>query len=461
MNVDKGGAFCFRCSAKDPRHDSSRWREPLHNPWPLLVPNGGLEYVRSSPLVRAFYSPVDLRSVLTIRARREAEGGRSSTASDHDDFRDWLIWLHETAHLYYLDWTPAKELAKIHLAFSHAAILNLLFISELRDEHIAANWLSLERSAQQLDQIELNIVYVEELIATAISLRAMKKETANGGLWTGFTETLEALREEFLDQDDYLPGFRDAYERIASLIELMYGNAGFVALVMPLLQPVVIGSASTALPYALDSRTRLKEIIDLLEGVDHPVIAADAVQRLAEEEVSTWRILLSLQLDAIGESSAGRGDFMRHYSSMVHRLWRITRGNIPDGPTNDTIEQAGKSVAGIRSQVMAGKSFGPTGLLNLHPHWQGGRRYIGLVEWPLDADSSSEKLQIDHRMVLFCEGLRQQLLAGKGINCPNNIDGTRHCYCPKPIRQSMKRLADVAGAGAFGPGQWSQLPCRT
>jgi hypothetical protein len=69
------------------------------------------------------------------------------------------------------------------------------------------------------------------------------------------------------------------------------------------------------------------------------------------------------------------------------------------------------------------------------------------------------ELRRDHRAILFFEGLRQQLLARKGIICPFNL-GRIRCQCTKEIHSSLARLSSLAADGLFGSGEWSSLPCK-
>jgi hypothetical protein len=57
------------------------------------------------------------------------------------------------------------------------------------------------------------------------------------------------------------------------------------------------------------------------------------------------------------------------------------------------------------------------------------------------------------------EGLRQQLLSGRGIFCPY-CSGRPDYKCHPEWREMLSRLSSLALAGRFGPGDWSPLSYR-
>jgi hypothetical protein len=203
----------------------------------------------------------------------------------------------------------------------------------------------------------------------------------------------------------------------------------------------------------------LRVILDLLDGIADPLSAVERLRHLIEDEGSGWRVALGLQLDEVRNPLSEENDFTSLYNAMARRLWRISRDELEVDVANDAFPTF-RIADAIRSQILAGKRLGPNGLVTLQPRVHGGRKYICQGEWLDRAEDPAGRLQIEHRTVLFCEGLRQQILAGKGIICPHNADGTRRCHCAEPIRQSLERLADAARGGAFGRGEWTRLPCR-
>jgi hypothetical protein len=113
---DESRGFCFHCSFPDPRFSATSGTS-LCNPWPLLVQSNDLDIVISQPLIRTCYSPSPFVEVCALRSKRR---------KDQYDFIDWFNFLHEAVHLWYLDWTPAKELAKIYLAFCYDILSRLV-----------------------------------------------------------------------------------------------------------------------------------------------------------------------------------------------------------------------------------------------------------------------------------------------------------------------------------------------
>src|SRR5215813_11483180 len=91
-------AFCFRCSAKDPRCDPTGYGV-IQNAWPALAPSHAMDFMRSQPLTRIFYSPIPLTDLSTISANRQKQRSKRPQADEQADFIDWLSWLHEYVHL--------------------------------------------------------------------------------------------------------------------------------------------------------------------------------------------------------------------------------------------------------------------------------------------------------------------------------------------------------------------------
>lgn len=461
----RAGGFCFRCSARDPHHDASRTLSPLPNPWPLLAPLDGLAYTRAHPLIRAMYSPRDLRWLLAFRAER-ARSPRVAAAATEEElvaFRDWLILTHEYGHLYYLQWTPAKELARIYLAMSYDIIVELMTADRLSDRQVVAAWQILLRWTHELAQIEENIAVVEELVATAIAFTTMEMQTQPGGLWAGFDEVLARIKAEFVHaEEEVFPasGFGALLERFAPLYRLMYGNTEFIAFIMPLLQPITfMADAEQGFPHALDARAHLETVLTRVAGCETAVAAAERLRDLEQVAVNNWRGALWLQI-SFGWDEAGpaEGNFGPR-AALVRQLWHLSRGAFPVGD-GDVAAAATQSLDVSRAEIETGAEHLRSGnLVFLQPETYRRRPVIDVAWWS-EAMAGPDEVRKDQRDLVVLEGLREQLLSGQGIMCPRNPARASRCRCSLSWRKALLRLARLAQAGAFGPGEWSALPCR-
>lgn len=461
----RAGGFCFRCSARDPHHDAGRTPSSLSNPWPLLAPADGLAYTRAHPLIRAMYSPRDLRGVIAFRAER-ARSPRVAAAATEEElvaFRDWLILTHEFGHLYYLQWTPAKELARTYLAMSYDVIVELMTADRLSDRQVVAAWQTLLRWTHGLAQIEDNIAVVEELVATTIALTTMEMHTQPGGLWAGFGDVLSRIKAEFVRaEEEVFPesGFGALLERFTPLYRLMYGNTEFIAFMMPLLQPITImADATQSLPHALDARAHLETVLTRVDGCETAIAAAEGLRELEQDALNSWWSALWLQISfGWDETSPAEGNFGPR-AALVRRLWQLSRGAFPVGD-GDVAAAATQSIEVSRAEILTGGEHLRSGnLVFLQPGASRRRRVIG-VEWWSEAMAGPEDVRKDQRELVVLEGLREQLLSGQGIMCPRNPDRASRCRCSLSWRKALLRLARLAQAGAFGLGEWSALPCR-
>jgi hypothetical protein len=441
--------FCFRCSAKDPRFDPDS-HIPIHNPWPMLAPSHALDYMRSQPLVRVFYSPVPFTTLSSIRAKRLKSRTSRITAADRADFLDWFNWLHEYTHLWQLEWTPAKEVAKTYLATSYALIHMLMYDDKPSDWLAERVWDSFRRCTLQVARIVQNIGFVEELFATAIALRDMEEQMQPGGMWAGFEEELETLKAQSIEQEEAIfPRFREQYERIKPLVQLMRDPV-IRAGITPLLQPVKY--PDNAEPFAVDTRENLNRILQLTDAGDHVEVNATRLRPLAQEVASEWRLALGLQIEYARTPLVEEGGRRIVHGQFAKSLWNISRGQF-----DDTIEEVPSSFKFLDA-LQQGNWLG-SNLIMLTQEVYRRRGIIGANWFPVIDTPLPEEVQAEHFEVLFFEGLRQQILIRKGFVCPFS-KGRVHCRCKSTIRKGLMRLAAFAEDGVFGPGEWSPLPCK-
>lgn len=458
----KAGGFCFRCSAPDPRLDPT----PLlvYTPWPMLAPANGLAYARTNPLVRTIYTPGDLRRVVAVRAERKRNPRplAQATETDLEAFRDWLIMMHEFVHLYYLEWTPAKELARTYLALSYEPITTLMTTDRPSDRDVDEAWQELQLWTRSLAQIEESVAFVEELVATAMALNAMAMQTQPGGLWVGFGEVLARTKREFVAaEEEYFAGFGASLACLEPLTQLLYGNAEFAAFLVPLLQPVTSHHpAASGPPVALDARPVLDTILALTSGCESAASAVDRLRELERETAEEWRMAIGLQISYAREHAGIDGDQPPPRTELAQMLWRIGRGNLAAGTIDEAVAEAAQSVGAFRARIAAAGHLGLANLVLLQPR-RHRRRLVMNLDWWVDGEDAIPKdVQEAHLGTVVLEGLREQLLTGQGIVCPKNPGGTSRCACPLAWRKAMLRLAGQAQSGAFGPGEWSPLPCR-
>ena len=455
---DELAGFCFRCSTKAPRFDPSR-RKLTYNPWPLLAPSKASDYMHSQPLIRAFYSPTEPEAVFTIKQRRARASSDKEphTVTDVYDFLDWFNYLHEFGHLWFLDWTPAKELAKIYLALSYDLLFQLMFDKKLSHRRAQGLGRELAFCTSRLREIAQNIGFVEELVATTVANLTMENQTRPGGMWAGFDEEFDMARSISLESE-----FGETYDRVVPLVDQMRSDPALAAFIIPLLQPVRISEIDSE-PYAVNAREGLDTILDRLAGVESLEVAKGLLQDLSQETIASWQEVLGLQLNAVGEDSIDK-DYRRisYYRAFAKALWKITRGALSDDPSDEWIADAPR-----RFQDHLATNHLPLGagtLVILYPRVRARHHFVGLhwldVGENFSTTPASDDLRRTHLGIVYCEGLRQQAVKGTGFACPYNVDGTSRCQCTRANQEALVRLSDLASDGVFGSGIWSRPPCR-
>lgn len=459
--------FCFRCSAKNPCYDAPV-REPLHNPWPLLARSDQPEYMRSQPVVRMVYSPIPLPAVFDTNERYKhmpANPAQLSTVA-RADFVTWFNALHEGGHLFSLDWTPIKELAKLCQAGIYTAIQQLLFQPRLRTSRIELLWMRFNGYSRKFGEIAKNIGFVEELVATANAITALEEHIQSGRAWAGFQDELEACKEAALQQEEEVfSDFQATYARFAPLMRLMYRNPALRSYVMPLLQPVRLYKESGLdhVDGIKNSQENLQTILSLIEGIDSANEVRQRLQPLYQEMLSGWHIVLVPYVIGMGDmqGTPEEGDLKEW---IVQLLWRITRGDIVGGPVESVegvVEQVTLMIEQIRQRINTGRPVGSAVLAGLSPATDKGQTLIGMNLQKFGTVDITDTLSEDILNVIFFEGLRQQLRRRKGIVCP--LSCCFHvfdCRCGERRYKAVKRLSKLAKDGAFGPGEWSLLPCK-
>lgn len=445
------GGFCFNCAVRSSQYPTGipqtqpEHSTQLQNPWPILVRSDKLDFYNTQPLVRAFYN-VDSWD----------RPHRKLVASRPED-RVYLYTLfnryHEFCHLSILDWTPAKELARLALSLCYDCI-HVLAYSLMPAEEV---WDVFTKATADLMKIEENIGFVEELIATADAIAVTERTINPDNGWIGFQEEVERLKEIALAHEEKnFPGFRTAYEHFKPIIHLMRENSHLKSIVIPLLQPVIKnedGSLSSA-----NAHTHLEIVLDRWNRIKNAEEVICCLQDLVDQEREAWELTLDALLKAVKESANENGSYRPIDSdgSIEAMLWLISKGDQPDRYMSKGVQAAWAERA----------ELGTRNYLILQQKLYRNQRYIGSVYPGVDEESyantskdAQEARKLAHSKLLFFEGLRQQILARKGFICPHSA-GRRRCQCDHPDTQrNLQRLSHLALDGLFGPGDWSPPPC--
>jgi hypothetical protein len=186
-----------------------------------------------------------------------------------------------------------------------------------------------------------------------------------------------------------------------------------------------------------------------------------------EEADSNWRAVLSWLIADARKPEIEESNVKFIHGAFTQVLWRISRGELDDHSVEEPSQQAAQAAANFRNLISNSlEPLGPGTLMFLEQKAYRGRKFIRPVfynDFGGDPASIEEvnmyELQRSHRAILFFEGLRQQLLARKGIICPFNL-GRKRCRCTKEIHSWLARLSKLAADGLFGSGEWSSLPCK-
>ena len=153
------------------------------------------------------------------------------------------------------------------------------------------------------------------------------------------------------------------------------------------------------------------------------------------------------------------------FGAFSRELWIISRDNLPfvdlEGSVDDylnAVRQPAQVAEKFRSIFSENSLLGPSNFMELRQETYKKR---SVIEWTYFHDGEiASDLYDAHSRIIFFEGLRQQLLARKGIICPSNSKGRIRCRCSKTIHDGLSRLSGLAADGLFGSGEWSPLPCK-
>jgi hypothetical protein len=235
----------------------------------------------------------------------------------------------------------------------------------------------------------------------------------------------------------------------------MHGNADFASYVIPLLQPIKTENKTLL---ADDARVHLDLVLNELESIDNAEAARQGLQQLYKQKRDEWRLALGLLYKWAKESVNENDDIEYSYRHFAQKLWSISKWNLETQQQNDTEDDfwfyAPEKLQGTFSN---GSAFDTGIYITLQREMYRTQRFLAVYQWEMD-DPVPQEVKNDQLLLLFFEGLRQQLEARKGFLCPYS-KGRQHCQCNQPIREYLRRLSHLASDGLFGAGEWSLSPC--
>jgi hypothetical protein len=454
VSTARPAGFCFSCSTSLSHLQSEpRPTTTLPSAWPSLVPEFGLDHIRSQPVLRLWYWPIPWEDVL----QRLRDVGATSPSGERkhspqvSDALQTFSFMHEMGHLWYLDWTPAKEVARTEFAISYGLVAALMY-SHRTDANLGRIWPRLRASQDRLDTSGERINLVEETVATAAAVEAIKSQTGQGERWSDCAEEMESFVAEVLKEAGALPGFSDLFPAAIGLVREMRSSPAVVAAVVPLLQGV--GPEPRG---AVDRTVDLRSLWLLLKGASSTEEKLRRLQPLNAQHDHEWKAALASQLEAMVEldDESDRDGVQVH--NFARRLWQISKGE-PDQTTGMSPAQlAASSVSRFRGTIGRGDRIGPGSTLLIQPTTlgQGGPGMLSVSWWSDTIEN--EGLKADHLRIAIMEALRQQIRERRGFICP--YYGAAACACGPFMREGIGHLYDLGRAGLFGPGDWSRPPC--
>jgi hypothetical protein len=229
---------------------------------------------------------------------------------------------------------------------------------------------------------------------------------------------------------------------------------------MPLLQPVRFyeEAGETYIDVINNSQENLQTILSLIEGIDNPKEVIQRLQPMHQELISGWHNVLASYVVGM-QDNPEKPDLEMWIARM---LWRINQCDPIPEAGEDIEEQTGQMLEQMRKRIARPRgNIGPMYFVGL---WPATDKVQALIRWStvqLGPDPITDALFEDFACILRFEGVRQQLRRRRGIICPlSTIGHTLRCCCPARWYKAMKRLSKLAKDGAFGPGEWSSLPCK-
>jgi hypothetical protein len=355
-----------------------------------------------------------------------------------------------------LDFTPAKELARLCLADAYRSLFNLFVLPGGRwdeEEIRQASWEGLREMNAFLSEITERMVLAEELLVTAVGFdTAATQHTTSAERKREKTELLSleqlwvaAQGSEFQNLY-YGDGGAGGFKKVARLLRrepddvtaIVIGRLGIF------LEPLeMVGDEFDVV--AGDERCH--ELVHAVKPMKHcRQLLEWLTSRIRDDtnNIKAWRTVVQT---AVAQ---------RDSDPAIRSLWTLSRGS------------------DSRYAYMRPLRLIKEGHDRHVPLPTTRRRWPNAIFYPQEKDDrwyiTPMLLAGDEKYydVLIWEAFRQQLDAGYGICCPNLVVGPDKkptCTCQPAFKARVQRLARwaIEKEQRFGAGEWSDLafPCRT
>lgn len=433
------GSFCFRCPNSGIGFPDDE--APAVNPWPYLVaPQEFSRVTASQPLVYAVYSPQPIPAMMKRLVEAPPEY-QSSTDAMKVIF---IIW-HEMMHMDLMGRTPAKQLAKTHLDLCYHAIERFMrgrgtVAPDIRI--LEAFW----DATEALAEIANKIVLVEELLATAVAIRALDNFSRPGGLFEGKTEMVREIEQLALQEEEQaLPGFERLYRQTGRMLDFLMNSQDFRMLV---LQPIVENAGQFE---AADASLHLAELLTAVNKARSPDAVVKDYGPQSDEQRRLFEIIRSdgVKHRTVFVTDSGQRLNAGFFASGLDKL----RGTELTFAASEHEELETE----VTKDLLRGMSMFGAPMMLVWPTRNGNETVLN-CDWWHRADQDT-MVYGGHHVIMLFEAIRQQLLAGSGFSCPSNLKNGQPCRCHPEVRRGLFRLADLARDGLFGAGEWHSPTC--
>lgn len=421
-----------------------------YNPWPELLDTGvdaaGESFLLHgwcNPLIRLWYAP-------TLEYRLSLDALPL-------DLR--MMLLHEPLHTAF-DFTPAKECARTCLATLYGWLQALLFEFESPgdawDGGRAAALYAINYLSDALGEISRSLLLGEELLVTALtcwmaSCAYPDEDEAVGllevdGISSQSRNLWPLLRDSYESEEAFAAEFQELYFGFLWLVRLLGQDTlddNLLARAASYLQPIRPAGEG---PQAVDCRDRCLRLAETAQTLCRGRELGewlDQQMRESPDEVAWQAVLERALLDA-------------REPGYMDDLWALSRNERLNRWRGQLgAAEARKAAATIREELWNGtiRLVRDGTFERLIPVRVGKRWYIDVLDYrdPDPAPATS---------LVFMDGLRQQLVSGVGVRCPNYSGG--ECVCERRgdprLKRGMQRFAKWAHEDRFGPGNWTPLP---
>lgn len=427
----------------------------VHNPWPQIVDLSLADVGWAQPIVHAFYSP----------ATRPVDLGGG--LSELDRSLPYVVGrVHEQIHLA-LNVTPAKDLARLHLASAYDAMEGLLSGSTVTDEELPhpafAHLVSLDilASGQELSEISVQLRLVEELIATSFSLLPIYWMPDS----SEYNNDIIRLEQDYVDsQIDVLADQPES----AKNFEILYDTFRKVARISQMAgqRHRAIVKLGTFLESVEFSDENIPQVMNPLERC---ILLSQAMRSINNfEELDRWISKELMRYQSL-PGSATLLYIVRqvlHESKNARYLYGLTLSENGLISLEKLLASESVSISEIVCNFYADRlsqEYKSRPKIFMRPEERGGRWYIlqeALGTSSLFGKPFREGVRASgHVELLALDSFRQQLEIKAGFVCPLRQD--ERCLCAEfnpDIRSALIWMTRQAENGQFGPGEWRALP---